>query len=181
MNLLSLALFQKASIPTIRHCKPSETLQAWLHCSRPQARVEAPSWREPCLLWLLFIFLFLCALWSGKELRTSKGRHHSGKPQFLVRGSPTQFLRLTEIIIYMNWNQWTYLTEHLPSPKTCRPKITEQVDILLKTERMGQKLSSQQPLASFPDPPSWDPWLFAHSYSWGPWISALNESEREEG
>ena len=132
MNPLSHALFQKSSIPTIRPCKPSETLQAWLHCLRLQARVAAPSWRRPCLPWLLFIFLFSCALWSGKEPGTSKGSHQSGKPQFPVRGSPAQFLRLTEMIIYMNWNHLTYLTEHLLSPKTYRPKITEQVVILLK-------------------------------------------------
>lgn len=181
MNPLSHALFQKSSIPTIRPCKPSETLQAWLHCLRLQARVAAPSWRRPCLPWLLFIFLFSCALWSGKEPGTSKGSHQSGKPQFPVRGSPAQFLRLTEMIIYMNWNHLTYLTEHLLSPKTYRPKITEQVDILLKTARMGQELSSQQPLASLPDTPSWDLWVFAHGCSRGPWISALNESEREGG
>ena len=71
MNPLSHALCQKSSIPTIRHRKPSETPRAWLHRSRPQARVAAPTWRRPHLLWLLFIFLFSCALWSGKELGTS--------------------------------------------------------------------------------------------------------------
>lgn len=75
MNPLSHALFQKSSIPTIRHCKPGETLQAWLHCSRPQARVAAPSWRRPCLPWLLFIFLFsVCSVvWQGAG-------HLKGKP-----------------------------------------------------------------------------------------------------
>lgn len=44
----------------------------------------------------------------------------------------------------------------LLSPKTCRPKVTEQEDILLKTERMGQRLPPLQPLVFLPDTPSWD-------------------------
>ena len=50
---------------------------------------------------VVYFPLLLCSVvWQGAGYL--KGKAHSGKPQFLVRGSPVQFLRLTEIIIYMN-------------------------------------------------------------------------------
>lgn len=47
--------------------------------------------------------------------------------------------------------------------KDMQLKVTEREDILLKTERMGQRLPPQQPPASLPDAHSRDLQVFAHS------------------
>lgn len=67
----------------------------------------------------------------------------------------------------------------MANPKICRHKVTEQENILLKIERMGQRLSPLPSLVFLPDTPSWAPWVFAPGYWQDHWVLALTNSERE--
>lgn len=164
MNPVSHALCQKSSIPTIRRRKPSETPRAWLHRSRPQAREAAPTWIRPHLLWLLFIFLFSCVLWSGKELGTSTVK----PPQWQASPvpGPSKPISVSQADRNCNLNELKTLNlsdRAFAKSKDMQLKVTEREDILLKTERMGQRLPPQQPPASLPDAHSRDLQVFAHS------------------